>query len=350
MASIATAKATASKTTRARAGAAKAAADLSGDSGESGDHKHRRTHDERAAEDGDDDSMDPPQASTDDRLDALTAMLTARFASDDRKETQFLGILDTWTTRFDSFEAKFAASDRRAAKVDDQLSRLQARFEASELRDRAGPAGLASSGTASSSAGGFRPPSRSSPAAASEETLVFFDRAKYDLHRLVLGRYWNDTVKKLVPRALTAISSPHIGNRDTFAIAFPSETAAKAFLSALDEKGGAPDLIDNDGVTHELEARLQRNKVPTKFGKQLSPVFQYYLNLLQTRADFKNKKFTLHADAHRGRIYIEKGEHIVLLHTLNLDGASLRSHEERLDEFGLIFSECQTAAKLFAAA
>jgi hypothetical protein len=340
---MAAAKANA-KAARARAEASKIAAGHSGESGDSGDRKHRKTNDERSADEDDDVAMvTPPSTSMDDRFDALTAMLTNRFESDDRKERKILGILDTWTTRFEAFEAKFSAADVRAAKVDTQLNLLQARFEASELRS------TASASAPSSAAGGSRPPARPPAAAASVETLVFFDRALHDLHRLVLGRYWNDKVKKLVPPNLTAGSSPHIGNRDTFAIAFPSEAAAKAFLAALDDKGGAPDLVDNDGVIHVMEARLQRSKVPTKFGKQLSPVFKYYLNLLQTRTDF-NKDFTLHADAHRGRIYIEKGEHIIMLHSLNSDGVSLRSYEDRLDEFGLIFSECRTAAKLYAAA
>jgi hypothetical protein len=345
------AAAAAIKAGRGRSSATKEPADLSGDSAGSGDHKHRRTYDDRSEDDdiAMDTAVPPATSAIDARFDALSALITAKFARDDLKEEKFLGILDTLGSRFDSFEAKFSAADLRAAKVDEQLDLLQARFAAFEQRESTSPAGPAASGAPSASSGGTHPSSRSSPAAAVAETLVFFDRAQYDLHRLVLGRYWNDKVKPLVSRAAWAGTTPHIGHRDTFAIAFPSELAAKAFLTELDAKGGAPELVDNEGTVHILEARLQRNKVPTKFGKQLSPVFQHYLNLLQTRAAFKKKEFTLHADAHRGRIYIEKDEHLIMLHTLNRDGVSLRSYEERLDEFGLVYSDCQAAAKLFVA-
>jgi hypothetical protein len=330
---------------RARAIATKDGAATSDDSGE---HKHRKTQAKPGADDSDDVVMGDPSVTTmlTTRFDSLTAMLTERFERDDKKEQHILTLLDSFGARFDAVETRFSLSDARDAKIDDQLAHLQARIDAFDARGPSGPAGSASSGTA------WCPPAgsaRAPPAAASVETLVFFDKAKHDLHRLVLGRYW-EAVKKMVSPSLTATSTPHIGNRDTFAIAFPSDISAKDFLAAINAIGGAPDLIDNDGVSHEMEARLQRSKVPTKYGKMLSPVFQHYLNVLRTHRDFISKECTLHADAHRGRIYIEKAEHLILLHTLNPDGASLRTYADRLDEFGLDINECRNAAKLFAAA
>jgi hypothetical protein len=164
----------------------------------------------------------------------------------------------------------------------------------------------------------------------------------------VLGRYWNSTVKPMAP-SLCAGSKPYIGDRDCFAVGFPSEAAAKEFLAALDAKNGAPTLIDSDQHIHRFVARLQRSKTPTKFGKQLSPVFQHYHRLLSTRKGFMTD-FKLVPDPHRGRIYIEKDERLIFLHTLDVDGISLRSFEEDLEEFDLVFAECRAAAKLFGTA
>ena len=57
---------------------------------------------------------------------------------------------------------------------------------------------------------------------------------------------------------------------------------AGSFLDALDVHGGAPPL-DHDDHTHPMVARLQRSKVPTKYGKKLSPLFQHYREKLRAR-------------------------------------------------------------------
>jgi hypothetical protein len=190
-----------------------------------------------------------------------------------------------------------------------------------------------------------RPHPRAAPAAATERTKVFFDGLPHPVHRAVLGRYWNDKVKTLVNGSLVANTRPYIGNKAVFAIDFHSEVAANNFLDAL-AVHGTPDLIDTDGTTHTMSANLQRSKVPTKYGKRLSPIYQHYKEQLRTRPGWL-VEFQLHADAHGGRIYIEKGERLFFIHTLNAGGASLRTHAESLTDFGLDLADCQTTAKLF---
>jgi hypothetical protein len=177
---------------------------------------------------------------------------------------------------------------------------------------------------------------------------VFFDGCACDLHRAVLGRYWNDTVKPLLPDAATAGTRPFIGNRDSFSVGFLTQAAAQDFIANLVVKGGAPVLV-HDGRSHTMAAHLERSKVPTKYGKRLSPIYQHYVAKLSSREGWLTD-FKLVADAHRGRVYLEKGERIILIHSLVPGGDSLRTFSDDLAEFGLDLADCLAAAALFAVA
>ena len=319
-------------------------------SSDGSDHR-RRDKSRRTAtrqDDSDDPAMEEPTPtppSTDSKIDSIMAMLSTQAQNEERRD-QYL------TKMVHSFEAKFTAYDARAAKVDVTLAKIIERLDASEkhppLPAPGAPSGSSSSHGPAPAPAGSRSPPMTAPAAISE-TKIFFDGADYSLHRLVLGRYWNDLVKPMVLASLTAGSKPYIGDRDAFAVGFPSETAAQDFLAALNSKLGAPALIDPDNHSHKMVARMQRSKVPTKFGKRLSPVFQHYHRQLCALPGWMTE-FKLVPDPHRGRIYIEKGERLIFLHTLDVDGASLKTHEEHLGEFNLDPAECRAAAKLFAPA
>jgi hypothetical protein len=150
----------------------------------------------------------------------------------------------------------------------------------------------------------------------------------------------------LLADSLTADTRPFIGNRNSFSIGFPTLDAAKDFLANLVAKGGAPALIDLDGLSHTMAAHLERSKVPTKYGKRLSPLYQHYFDKLRTRPGWLTD-FKLVADAHRGRVYIEQSERIILIHSYVSDTDSLRTHAVGLEDFGLVLAECQATAALF---
>ncbi len=60
--------------------------------------------------------------------------------------------------------------------------------------------------------------------------------------------------------------------------------------------------------------------------------------------------FKLVADPHRGRVYVEKGERLIMIHSLGADGVSLRTFDEGLAAFSLSLEDCLVTAKLFAVA
>jgi hypothetical protein len=327
--------------------------DTKGSDGSSGQARHRdksRKVEDRAS-DSDESNMEtpPPPSATDAKIDSMMAMLTARLATDDRRDAQLTQLVV-------KFEAQFAAHDARAAKVEGTIAAVIARLDASEKLFPSLVPGASSASTSSNSRWGAPPtpaasrsPTRSMPDAAPELTKVFFDGASHALHKAVLGRYWNDTVRPLVPPNLTANTRAFIGNSAVFSIGFPSETAALDFLAAIKDKSGAPTLIDTDGHHHTMTANLQRSKVPTKFGKRLSPVFQHYQAKLCLLPGWLSD-FKLVPDPHRGRLYIEKGEKLIFLHTLDAGGTSLITYDEGLADFSLDIVECRAAALLFAAA
>jgi hypothetical protein len=224
--------------------------------------------------------------------------------------------------RQDQSDLKLDNLDRKVEQYQTEVNAKLAALATAQSSSSSSGAGVAAAPLTSSTT---RPPPRAAPAAAAERSKVFFDGPTHALHRGVLGRYWNDTVKPMVHADLVAGTRPYIGNRDTFAVDFPSEAAANIFLDALTVLHGAPSLLDPDGLTHTMTAQLQRSKVPTKYGKRLSPIYLHYREKLRDRPGWPGN-CKLVADAHGGRVYVEKGEKLFMIHTLNVGGASLRTH------------------------
>ena len=339
-----------------KASAAGHNSDDSADAKHDGKNKSRKTDGPPLAADADD-SMAEGSSDyvTSAQFSAFMTTLTNHRAEDIRHREEEVRHRDTMSQMLVSFENRFTVSDAHLARVDDTLAQLKARLDAfDKLAPPAG--GTGSSGSASAAdkrwapppAAGSRSPSRSSPAAVPDYFKVFFVGADYALSRAALGRYWNDTIKPLVGVPLTSDSRPFIGDNAAFSIGFLTEAAAKDFIAAL-EAVVVPPLVDPDDHSHSFKFHLQRSKVPTKFGRQLSYLHQHYHNKLCDR-DGYGTDFKLATDAHRGRVYLTRGERLFMLHSVNTDGVTLRSYEEGINEFKLDLAESRAAAQLFAAA
>jgi hypothetical protein len=326
-----------------------AAKDKAGDDSDEAKHnsKHRKKDAPPAADDYDDFMEVGSEYATAKQMDAIMKQLTHNRDEDVRHR-------ETLATMMASFENRFTISDAHLARVDDALAKVQSRLDDFDKRapppEGAGPSGSASSAGRSwapSPSMASRSPTRSSPAAGPEYHKVFFVGADHALHRAVLGRYWNEILKPLVSASLTSGSKPFIGNTASFSVGFLTESAAKDFIIAL-EAVDVPPLVDPDDHSHSFTFHFQRTKVPTKFGKQLSYLHQHYHDKLCAR-DGYGTDFKLVTDAHRGRVYVERGERLFMLHTVNTDGATLRTFEDGLTEFKLDIAASRAAALLFAA-
>jgi hypothetical protein len=323
-------------------------------SGDSSGPKQQPKH--RKKGDADDfDLLPEPPPATLDSLMAAISMLVAR--SDEQAQSSATREANL-ANLMASFENKFSITDDHLAKVDAALAKIQARLDgldADSLTSKNTQAGQSASASSGAPAGAWGPPS-SSPSTRSPDRgnnsewfKVFFDGPSHALHRLTLGRYWNEKVKPMVPADMVAGTRVFAGNNPSFAVGFPSEAAAKDFLDNLAAKQGPPDLVDPDGNSHSIKANYQRSKTPTKFGKRLSPIYQHYLDKLSSQDGWLTD-FKLVADPHRGRIYIEKGEHLLMIHSLDADGVSLCTFGEGLAAFNLNLEDCMATAKLFAVA
>jgi hypothetical protein len=304
--------------------------------------------------DDDDDLMPEAPPAT---MDSLMAAITMLVTRSDEQAQSTLTREANLATMMTSFENKFAITDDHLAKVDATLAKIQARLDgidADSHTSKNTQAGQPASASAGAPASAWRPlpaspSSRSPPSSSNSEWFkVFFDGPSHALHRLTHGRYWNEKVKPLVSADLVAGTRVFAGNNPGFAVGFPSESAAKDFLDNLAAKQGPPILVDLDGISHTMKANYQRSKVPTKFGKQLSYLHQHYHDKLCAR-DGYGTDFKLVTDAHRGRVYVERGERLFMLHTVNTDGATLRTFEDGLTEFKLDIAASRAAALLFAA-
>jgi hypothetical protein len=316
--------------------------------------KHRKKGD--PPDDADDfDLMPEPPPATLDSLMAAVSMLVAR--SDEQAQSSVTREAKL-ANMMASFENKFSITDDHLAKVDAALAKIQARLDgldADSLTSKNTQAGQPASASSGAPAGAWRPPS-SSPSTRSptrgnnpEWFKVFFDGPSHSLHRLTLGRYWNEKVKPMMTADMVAGTRVFAGNNPSFAVGFPSETAAKDFLDNLAAKQGPPDLVDPDGNSHTMKANYQRSKTPTKFGKRLSPIYQHYVDKLSSQDGWLTD-FKLVADPHRGRVYLEKGEQLLMIHSLDADGVSLRTFGEGLAAYNLNLEDCMATAKLFAVA
>jgi hypothetical protein len=327
----------------------------SGDSTGPKQHPKHRKRGDPPDEDDDFAPMPEPPSATLDSLMAAVSMLVARSDEQARssvtRETNLANMMA-------SFENKFSITDDHLAKVDAALAKIQARLDgldADSLTSKNTQAGQPASASSGAPAGAWRPPASStstrSPTRGNnpEWFKVFFDGPDHALHRLTLGRYWNEKVKPMVPADVVAGTRVFAGNNPSFAVGFPSENAAKDFLDNLAAKHGPPELVDPDGRAHFMRANFQRSKLPTKFGKRLSPIYQHYVDKL-CKLDGWLTDFKLVVDPHRGRVYIEKGEQLLMIHSLDADGVSLRTFGEGLATYNLNLEDCTAAAKLFAVA
>jgi hypothetical protein len=337
--------------TKRAADALRSSKELGKDSDDSNDSKqipkHRKTDGSSAAVDGDFMEEVSEPATAKQFSDLMNLMANNRTEDDAR--------WGRMSTMMHSFENKFTLSDAHLARVDDTLAKLQARLDDFDKRAPP-PGGAGPSGSAPSAgsawfpipAAASRSPPRSSPAAAPDFYKVFFVGADHAIGRAALGRFWNASIRPLVAPSLTAHARPFVGNSASFSVGFLSDSAAKDFLIALDA-AEVPQLVESDGHKHTFTYHFQRSKTPTKFGKQLSYLHKHYYDKLKDRDGF-DTDFKLVTDAHRGRTYIEKDERVILLHSINSDGATLRTFDAGLTEFKLDIAESHAAALLFAAA
>jgi hypothetical protein len=340
------------------ADALRSSGSTSGDSAGPTQHPKHRKKEVPSDEAGDFDlSQETPPANLAATLDSLVAAVSMLVARSDEQAQTSVTREAQLATMMASFENKFSITDDHLAKVDAALAKLQARLDgldADPLTSNYTQAGRPAS-SSGAPAGAWRPPSSSPPTRSPtrgdnpEWFKVFFDGPSHSLHRLTFGRYWNDQVKPMMAGSLVAGTRIFAGNNPSFAVGFPSEHAAKDFLDNLAAKQGPPDLVDPDGNSHTMKANYQRSKTPTKFGKRLSPIYQHYVDKLSPLVGWLTD-FKLVADPHRGRVYIEKGEQLIMIHSLDADGVSLRTFGEGLASYNLNLEDCTATAKLFAVA
>ena len=290
-------------------------------------------------------------------LESLAATIAAGIAQQKADSNVMANMMAAFTAKFGEIAVHTTKVDASlasiSARLDGQAARLdsQAADMAALKADRGGQSSSSSAADKRWSpppAASSRPPNRASPAAVPEYIKVFFVGADYALSRAALGRYWNGTVKPLVGAPLTSDSRPFIGDNASFSIGFPTEAAAKDFIAALEDVV-VPPLVDPDDHSHFFKFHLQRSKVPTKYGRQLSYLHQHYHTKLCDREGY-GTDFKLTTDAHRGRVYLTRGDRLFMLHSVNTDGATLRSYEDGINEFKLDLADSRAAAQLFAAA